>query len=35
LIEPEEQMVSIFLIQGSGAGTRPDFENALRQAIID
>jgi len=34
-IEPEEQMVSIFLIQGSGAGTRPDFENALRQAIID
>ena len=34
-VEPEEQMVSIFMIQGSGAGTRPDFENALRQAIID
>ncbi len=34
-IEPEEEMVSIFMIQGSGAGTRPDFENALRQAIVE
>lgn len=34
-IEPEEQMVSIFFIQGAGGGVRPDFENAVRQAIID
>jgi CubicO group peptidase (beta-lactamase class C family) len=34
-VEPKEQIVSIFLIQGSGAGLRPDFENAVRQAIID
>jgi CubicO group peptidase (beta-lactamase class C family) len=34
-VEPKEQIVSIFLIQGSGAGLRPDFETAVRQAIID
>ena len=34
-IEPEEQMVSIFFIQGSGGATRPDFEHAVRQAIVD
>jgi CubicO group peptidase (beta-lactamase class C family) len=34
-IEPEEQLVSIFFIQGAGGGVRPDFENAVRQAIID
>ena len=34
-VEPKEQVVSIFFIQGSGAGLRPDFENAARQAIID
>jgi CubicO group peptidase (beta-lactamase class C family) len=33
-IEPEEQLVSIFLIQGSGGGVRQDFENAVRQAIV-
>jgi CubicO group peptidase (beta-lactamase class C family) len=33
--EPKEQIVSIFLIQGAGAGLRPDFENAVRQAIVD
>jgi CubicO group peptidase (beta-lactamase class C family) len=33
-IEPEEQMVSIFMIQGSGGGVRQDFENAVRQAIV-
>jgi CubicO group peptidase (beta-lactamase class C family) len=34
-VEPKEQIVSIFLIQGSGAGLRPDFEHAVRQAIIE
>jgi CubicO group peptidase (beta-lactamase class C family) len=34
-VEPKEQIVSIFLIQGSGAGLRPDFENAVRQALVD
>jgi CubicO group peptidase (beta-lactamase class C family) len=34
-IEPEEQLVSIFFIQGAGGGVRQDFENAVRQAIID
>jgi CubicO group peptidase (beta-lactamase class C family) len=34
-VEPKEQIVSIFLIQGAGAGLRADFENAVRQAIID
>jgi CubicO group peptidase (beta-lactamase class C family) len=34
-VEPAEQMVSIFLIQGAGAGLRQDFENAVRQAIVD
>jgi CubicO group peptidase (beta-lactamase class C family) len=34
-VEPAEQIVSIFLIQGTGAGLRQDFENAVRQAIID
>jgi CubicO group peptidase (beta-lactamase class C family) len=33
-IEPEEQMVSIFMIQGAGGGVRQDFENAVRQAIV-
>jgi hypothetical protein len=27
-VEPEEQLVSIFLIHGSGGGLRPDFESA-------
>jgi CubicO group peptidase (beta-lactamase class C family) len=34
-IEPEEQLVSIFFIQGSGGSTRPDVEHAVRQAIVD
>jgi len=34
-VEPEEKIVSIFFIQGAGAGLRPDFENAVRQAIVD
>jgi CubicO group peptidase (beta-lactamase class C family) len=34
-VEPKEQIVSIFLIQGAGAGLRADFENAVRQAIVD
>jgi CubicO group peptidase (beta-lactamase class C family) len=34
-IEPEEEMVSIFMIQGAGGGVRQSFENAVRQAIID
>ena len=34
-IEPEEEMVSIFFIQGSGGTSRPDFELAVRQAIVD
>jgi CubicO group peptidase (beta-lactamase class C family) len=34
-IEPEEQMVSIFMIQGAGGGVRQDFENAVRQAIVN
>jgi CubicO group peptidase (beta-lactamase class C family) len=33
-VEPKEQIVSIFFIQGAGGGLRPDFENAVRQAII-
>jgi CubicO group peptidase (beta-lactamase class C family) len=33
-IEPEEQLVSIFMIQGTGGGVRQDFENAVRQAIV-
>ena len=34
-IEPQEQLVSLFLIQGSGGGARPAFENAVRQAIVE
>jgi CubicO group peptidase (beta-lactamase class C family) len=35
-IEPEEQMVSIYMIQGgSGAELRRGFESAVRQAIVD
>ena len=35
-IEPEEDMVAIFFIQGGSAGiARPAFEAAVRQAIID
>jgi CubicO group peptidase (beta-lactamase class C family) len=34
-IEPKEQLVSIFFIQGSGGSTRPDFEHAVRQAIVE
>jgi CubicO group peptidase (beta-lactamase class C family) len=34
-VEPQERIVSIFFIQGTGGGLRPDFENAVRQAIIE
>jgi CubicO group peptidase (beta-lactamase class C family) len=34
-IEPAEQIVSIFFIQGSGGSTRPDVEHAVRQAIVE
>jgi CubicO group peptidase (beta-lactamase class C family) len=35
-VEPEEEIVSIFMVQGGAAGTvRRSFENAIRQAIID
>lgn len=35
-IEPEEEMVTIFMIQGGSAGRlRSGFENAVRQAILD
>jgi CubicO group peptidase (beta-lactamase class C family) len=35
-VEPKEQLVSIYMIQGgSGAGLRRAFENAVRQAIVD
>jgi CubicO group peptidase (beta-lactamase class C family) len=35
-IEPEEEMVTIYMIQGgAGAGLRRAFENAVRQAIVD
>jgi CubicO group peptidase (beta-lactamase class C family) len=35
-VEPEEEIVSIFMVQGGAAGTvRRSFENAVRQAIID
>ena len=34
-VEPEEQIVSLFLIQGTGGGLRQDFENAVRQAVIE
>jgi CubicO group peptidase (beta-lactamase class C family) len=35
-VEPEEELVSIFMVQGGAAGTvRRSFENAVRQAIID
>jgi CubicO group peptidase (beta-lactamase class C family) len=35
-VEPEEELVSIFMVQGGAAGTvRRAFENAVRQAIID
>jgi CubicO group peptidase (beta-lactamase class C family) len=34
--DPEEEIVSIFMVQGGAAGTvRRSFENAIRQAIID
>ena len=34
--EPEEEIVSIFMVQGGSAGTvRRSFENAVRQAIVD
>jgi CubicO group peptidase (beta-lactamase class C family) len=35
-IEPEEDMVAIFFVQGGAAGVaRPAFEAAVRQAIVD
>jgi CubicO group peptidase (beta-lactamase class C family) len=35
-IEPEEEMVSIYFVQGgSGGALRAEVENAIRQAIID
>jgi CubicO group peptidase (beta-lactamase class C family) len=35
-IEPAEELVSIFMVQGGSAGAlRSGFENAVRQAIID
>ncbi|WP_428102244.1 serine hydrolase domain-containing protein [Candidatus Rariloculus sp.] len=35
-IEPEEELVSIYMVQGgSGGNLRRAFENAVRQAIID
>jgi CubicO group peptidase (beta-lactamase class C family) len=35
-VEPEEQLVSIYMIQGgSGAPLREAFEVAVRQAIVD
>jgi CubicO group peptidase (beta-lactamase class C family) len=35
-VEPEEELVSIFMVQGGAAGTvRRSFENAVRQAIVD
>ena len=35
-IEPEEEMVTVYMIQGgSGANLRRAFENAVRQAIVD
>jgi CubicO group peptidase (beta-lactamase class C family) len=35
-IEPEEQLVSVFMIQGGTAGElRAGFENAVRQAILE
>jgi CubicO group peptidase (beta-lactamase class C family) len=35
-IEPQEQLVSIFMIQGgSGGALRQEFENAVRQAIVE
>ena len=35
-VEPKEQLVSIYMIQGgSGADLRRAFENAIRQAIVD
>jgi CubicO group peptidase (beta-lactamase class C family) len=35
-IEPEEEMVTIFMVQGgSGGALRVAFENAVRQAIVD
>jgi CubicO group peptidase (beta-lactamase class C family) len=34
-VEPQEKIVSIFFIQGAGGGLRPDFEHAVRQAIIE
>jgi CubicO group peptidase (beta-lactamase class C family) len=35
-VEPQEQLVSIYMIQGgSGGGLRQEFENAVRQAITE
>jgi CubicO group peptidase (beta-lactamase class C family) len=35
-VEPQEQIVSIYMIQGgSGGALRQEFENAVRQAIVD
>jgi CubicO group peptidase (beta-lactamase class C family) len=35
-IEPEEKLVSIYMIQGgTGGGLRQEFENAIRQAIVE
>jgi CubicO group peptidase (beta-lactamase class C family) len=35
-VEPEEELVSIYMIQGgSGGALRVAFENAIRQAIIE
>jgi CubicO group peptidase (beta-lactamase class C family) len=35
-VEPEDELVSVFMVQGGAAGVvRRSFENAVRQAIID
>jgi CubicO group peptidase (beta-lactamase class C family) len=35
-VEPAEELVSVFMIQGGSAGQlRAGFENAVRQAIVD
>jgi len=35
-VEPEEKIVSIFMIQGgSGGALRQEYENAIRQAIVE
>jgi CubicO group peptidase (beta-lactamase class C family) len=34
-VEPQEQLVSIYMIQGGSGAARLSFENAIRQAIIE